>query len=122
MKLILDEGMPLRTAAALRAKGVDAQHVLELEMGGASDEAILSKAAAGGAFVATLDSDFHQVLALTQAKGPSVIRIRIEGLKGPQLAAIIADVLAHARADLEAGAALSVDAKRIRSRRLPIRR
>lgn len=39
MKLIPDEGVPLRVAELLRQKGVEATHILELGMGGASDHA-----------------------------------------------------------------------------------
>ncbi len=59
MKLILDEGLPLRTAGLLRNAGVEAKHVLELGLTGASDQTILDKAKADGAAVATLDADFR---------------------------------------------------------------
>ncbi len=54
------------------------------------------------------------------ATGPSVVRIRIEGLKGGELAALLAQVLAIAGAEIEAGAVVSVTARRIRLRLLPI--
>jgi predicted nuclease of predicted toxin-antitoxin system len=72
------------------------------------------------AIVVTLDADFHQTLAATRATSPSVVRIRIEGLKGNQLAAILIQVLATAGAELGAGAVVSVTPGRIRVRSLPI--
>ena len=121
MKLILDEGMPYRTASMLREAGIDARHVLELEMGGASDEAILERARLDAAVVATLDADFHQLLATTGADLPSVIRVRIEGLRSRQLADLLVEVLKQVGEEGLIGVAISVGHKRIRIRRLPIR-
>lgn len=121
MKLILDEGMPFGAASMLREAGIDARHVLELKMGGASDEAILEKARLDRAVVATLDADFHQLLATTGADLPSVIRVRIEGLRSRQLADLLAGVLKQVGKEGLIGVAISVGHKRVRIRRLPIR-
>ena len=56
MKLILDEGMPLRTAGLLRQAGIDTKHVLELGPAGLSDPAILDRARADGAAVVSVGS------------------------------------------------------------------
>jgi predicted nuclease of predicted toxin-antitoxin system len=122
MKVILDEGMPLRAAAALREAGIEASHILELGMGGATDREVLDKARGDGAVVATLDADFHQILASTGADRPSVIRVRIESLQGRQMAILLLAVLKQSRSEIEAGAALSVGSKSVRLRRLPIKR
>ena len=122
MKLILDEGMPVRTADRLRQAGVDAKHVLEVGLGGASDQAILDRARADGAAVATLDADFHQILAATGADRPSVIRVRIEGLGAETLARLLLDVLQRSGEDIRAGAVVSVGIKRVRLKKPPIRR
>jgi hypothetical protein len=50
------------------------------------------------------------------------VRIRTEGLKGDQLAAILVQVLAVAGAELASGAVASVTRQRIRVRSLPIGR
>jgi len=90
-------------------------------MARAADDAILDYARQQGAVVVTLDSDFHQTLAISQATSPSVIRIRIEGLKADRLAIVITQVIATASAELEAGALVSVTPSSIRVRKLPIR-
>jgi predicted nuclease of predicted toxin-antitoxin system len=121
MKLILDEGLPMRAAALLRESRIEAQHVLELGLGGASDQAVLDRAARDLAVVVTLDADFHQILATTGADRPSVIRVRIEGLQGRALADLLLTVLNQSSSELEAGAVVSVTSHRLRLRRLPIR-
>jgi predicted nuclease of predicted toxin-antitoxin system len=86
----------------------------------ASDESILVAARQQQAVVATLDADFHRLLAATRATTPSVVRIRIEGMKADQIARILAQVIAVASAELSSGAVVSVTETRIRVRSLPI--
>lgn len=122
MKLLLDQGLPRSTTSYLAAGGIAAVHVGDLGMAAASDLAILSKAQEEQAVVVTLDADFHKMLAVSQATAPSVIRIRIEGLKGDELAALLIQVIANAAAELASGALVSVTETRIRIRLLPIGR
>ena len=68
----------------------------------------------------TLDADFHALLAIARADAPSVIRIRVEGLKGAELADALTDVVAAAEPELLAGCAVSVTPSMIRVRRLPL--
>ena len=121
MKLILDEGLPLRAASLLRDAGIEAVHVLEIGMGGAPDQAVLDKARLDGAVVVTLDADFHQILAATGADRPSVIRVRTEGIGYRQLAELLSNVMKRRGVELGAGAAVSVIGNRVRLRKLPIR-
>jgi hypothetical protein len=57
--------------------------------------------------VVTLDADFHALLARSNASQPSVILVRVEGLKGEAMASIIGRVLASASIDLVDGAAVT---------------
>jgi len=102
--------------------GIAAAHVGDLGLARAVDARILDAARERRAVVVTLDADFHAILATSRASGPSVVRIRIEGLNGEQLASLLAQVLAVAGAEIEAGAVVSVTAQRIRVRLLPIGR
>jgi predicted nuclease of predicted toxin-antitoxin system len=122
MKLLLDQGLPRSTVKHLAAAGIDAEHVGDLGMATASDGAILEAARQRQAVVVTLDADFHHLLAASRATSPSVVRIRIEELKGDQLAAILMQVVSVADAELAAGAVASVTTSRIRVRTLPIGR
>ena len=47
----------------------------------ASDAVFLDYAREEGHVIVTLDADFHTLMALTGATLPSVIRVRIEGLR-----------------------------------------
>jgi predicted nuclease of predicted toxin-antitoxin system len=122
MRLLLDQGLPRSTVQHLAAAGVSAEHVGDIGMAAAADDAILEVARQRRAIIVTLDADFHQMLATTQATTPSVIRIRIEGLKGDRLAAIIGQVVAVAGPELLSGAVASVTATRVRVRALPVGR
>jgi predicted nuclease of predicted toxin-antitoxin system len=83
---------------------------------------ILDVARQRSAAVVTLDADFHKLLAGSRCTSPSVVRIRIEGLKGDQLAGLLVQVITVMDADISAGAAISVTKTRIRARSLPIGR
>ncbi len=120
MKLLLDQGLPRSTAELLRQKGLDAVHTGECGLSVASDDEILAAGRVQRRTVVTLDSDFHTILALSAASGPSVIRVRWEGLRGPEMARLIGQVLGLCLDELESGAAVSVRPDGIRVRRLPM--
>ncbi len=118
MKFLLDQGLPRSAAQHLKNMGIESEHVGALGLEAASDKTILEQGCARGDVVVTLDSDFHALLAVSNASMPSVIRIRIEGLKGESVARIIRQLLDTN--DLLAGAAVTVTEHRVRLRRLPI--
>lgn len=89
-------------------------------MATSTDIEILDQAVERNAFIITLDADFHSLLAMSGTQQPSVIRIRIEGLKGDRIASIIQQVIESARDEIVAGAAITVTPANIRVRRLPI--
>ena len=120
MKFLLDQGLPRSTVKHLQRIGLEAEHVGNLGLTTASDETILNEGRARGAVVVTLDSDFHVLLALSNAISPSVIRIRMQGLKGDDAARIIRHVAESAEHDLAAGAAVTVTDRRLALRRLPL--
>jgi len=122
MKLLVDQGLPRSTVKHLAAAGIVAEHVGDLGLAAAADTTILATALEQQAVLVTLDADFHHLLAASRSTLPSVVRIRIEGLKGDQLAAILAQVIAVAGAELCTGAVVSVTANQIRVRSLPIGR
>jgi predicted nuclease of predicted toxin-antitoxin system len=120
MKFLLDQGLPRSTVQHLQAIGLEAEHVGDLGLATATDEAILAEGRARDAIVATLDADFHAILARSGAASPSVIRIRIQGLKGEDVARFIDRVVQAVESDLLAGAAVTVTDRRLALRRLPL--
>ena len=119
--LLLDQGLPRSTVQYLLELGLEAKHVGELGMAQASDDEILDFASQKDFVVVTLDADFHTLLAMRKSQAPSVIRIRIEGLKGKELARLLKQVLNSTEAEILAGSAISVTTKGIRVRCLPFR-
>jgi predicted nuclease of predicted toxin-antitoxin system len=72
-------------------------------MGKAADDEILAWSLGKNAIVVTLDADFHTILAVSGASGPSVIRLRIQGLGAQAVVELVQKVLAGFGRDLERG-------------------
>jgi predicted nuclease of predicted toxin-antitoxin system len=120
MRLLLDQGLPRSTVLYLRDKGIEATHVGDKGLATAADSKILDYGRREGFVVVTLDADFHALLALAGLSGPSVIRIRIEGLRGENLAQLLVSVLQVCTDDLLKGAMVSVTENGVRIRHLPV--
>lgn len=73
MRWLLDQGLPRDTAGLLNAEGHDALHVGGIGMAVASDAEIMARAADLERTIATLDADFHDLLAHSGASRPSVL-------------------------------------------------
>jgi predicted nuclease of predicted toxin-antitoxin system len=119
-RVLLDQGLPRSTVELLKSDGWDVIHVSQCGMSAASDEQILEYARNDNRTVCTLDADFHALLAVFGSLRPSVVRIRREGLKGPELALLLKRVWSEVAESLENGAAVTVTERAIRLRRLPI--
>ena len=89
-------------------------------MGKAADDEILAWSLGKNAIVVTLDADFHAILAVTGARGPSVIRLRIQGLGAQAVVELVQKVLAGFGSDLERGFLVTVKARKITCHRLPV--
>lgn len=120
MKFLLDQGTPRSAAAILRQAGFDTIHTGEIGMAESADTKILQRALVEGRIVVTLDADFHALLALSQARQPSVIRIRMEGLRAEAFSELLQSVIERCAGDLEIGAMVSVRDFQIRVRLLPV--
>ena len=70
--------------------------------------------------ICTLDADFHALLALSGSAMPSVIRIRREGLRGPDLAKLLLEIWPAIEPVITSGAMISITETVVRIRRPPI--
>ena len=89
-------------------------------MGKAADDEIVAWSSGKNAIVVTLDADFHTILAVSGASGPSVIRLRMQGLGAPEVVELVQKVLAGFEADLKRGSLVTVKAHKTTCHRLPI--
>jgi predicted nuclease of predicted toxin-antitoxin system len=95
-------------------------HVGEIGMSKAADEEILAFSLEESAIVVTLDADFHTILAVSGASGPSVIRLRLQGLGAPEVVELVQNVLAGFEADLKRGSLVTVKAHKTTCHWLPV--
>ncbi len=120
IRALLDQGLPRSATGRLRAAGWEVTHAGEIGLATAADTVILDRAAAEGRIVVTLDADFHRLVAVSGATKPSVVRVREEGLNAEALVRLLVDAVARADQALISGAVVSVTARSVRIRALPI--
>ena len=118
--VLLDQGLPIGAAAILRRDGWDAVHVSELGLATADDSRILERARLDQRVCITLDADFHSLLCASRSAQPSVIRFRIEGLRGSETADLIRRTVDRTADDLQHGAMVTVTTSSVRIHRIPI--
>ena len=119
-RLLLDQGLPQSTGGLLAQAGWDVIHVSDIGMSRAEDSDILQRARVEQRICVTLDADFHALLATSGERGPSVVRVRKEGLDAGALAAPLQAVWPGIELALADGAMVTVTDRSIRVRRLPI--
>ena len=122
IRLLLDQGLPHTTVTHLDSPGWDVQHVSDIGLSRASDREILNAARNDSRTIATLDADFHTMLALDGASSPSVIRIRREGLKGRELAELLCTIWPKIEENVMQGAMITVTENSLRIHNLPVYR
>lgn len=118
--ILLDQGLPRSTVSLLQNQGWDVLHTGDVGLSRSSDVKIIEYAEKEDRTIITLDSDFHTIIALKNASKPSVVRIRLEGLRGNDLAALIKKIWPKIENHLEAGAMVSVNDTGIRIRKIPL--
>ena len=120
MRLVLDQGVPRDAATGPRGLGYECVHLGEVGMSKAAGEEILAFSLEKNAIVVTLDADFHTILAISGASGPSAIRKRLQGLGATEVFEVVQNVLAGYGAALKRGPLVTVKAHKTTCHRLPV--
>lgn len=121
MRFLVDASMSPVVVQELREAGHEALHVGDVLQLNAPDHKILDYAAEDARIVVAADTDFGDLLASTQASGPSVVLFhRQTGRRPTEQAAILLANLDEVEADLTAGAIVVIEERRVRVRMLPI--
>jgi len=89
-------------------------------MSTASDKEILAWPLEQKAAVVTLDADFQAILAVSGAGGPSVIRMRRQGVNALAVVELVENVLADFEFDLARGSLVTVKVNKTTCHKLPI--
>jgi predicted nuclease of predicted toxin-antitoxin system len=120
MKLLADLHISPRTVAFLRTLGHEVVRVDAILPKTASDEEIVAAARESGRSVLTQDLDFSAIVALSGARTPSLITLRLASSRVEHVNEVLARVLPQIEGDLVRGSAVTVEEGAIRSRTLPI--
>lgn len=119
-RILLDQGLPRTTALHLKSNEWDVLHTGDIGLSKAKDLELLEYARLNKRIIITLDSDFHSYLAVSNAHAPSVIRVRIEGLKAREMAGLIDNVWTEIERAVKYGAMVTITEKSIRIHALPV--
>lgn len=103
MKFLVDEQLPATVARWLVDLGYEAQHVAELGMESASDQAIWNRALASQSVIVTKDRDFAE-WAIARDPSAAVLWLRFGNLKSAILLAQLERAWPRILASLETGA------------------
>jgi predicted nuclease of predicted toxin-antitoxin system len=121
MKLVVDMNLSPDWVNQLASAGIESVHWSSLGAANAPDTELMAYARANGYVVLTQDLDFSAILAATHGEKPSVAQIRAEDLSWNAIGKQVVAALLQAEADLNEGALLTIDPRRIRLRLLPLR-
>ena len=120
VRLLADMHVSPRTVGFLRALGHDVVRVNEVMPATSTDEAIVLRAVGDARVVLTQDLRFSAILGRAGQRAPSSISLRLSSSRVEFVNSILERVLPLVEGDMAAGAIVTVEDSRIRTRRLPI--
>jgi predicted nuclease of predicted toxin-antitoxin system len=122
MKLLIDVNLSPSWVAYLKTYSIESIHWTQVGNANDPDELLFDWAMTHGFVVFTNDLDFGAILAATNARGPSVIQLRVQDVLPPSLGPRLIAILERFGRELHEGALISVDVAREKVRILPIHR
>jgi predicted nuclease of predicted toxin-antitoxin system len=122
VKILLDQNMPLLSAALLRGLGHDAVHTFEVGKDRWIDTDLIDLAIEWGAIIATRDNDFHAIIAQRSLVFPSTILIRHKTYDESIITDMVHSVCERFEPELLAGSIITANGRTIRLRSLPVAR
>ncbi len=120
MKILVDMNLSPDWRGLLERDGIAAIHWSEVGDPRATDREILAWARERDCIVLTHDLDFGHLLALTHAKGPSVIQVRSQDVLPEKIGPLVVQALHQLEERLRAGALVVIEPAKFRLRILPI--
>ena len=120
MKLLIDMNLPPKLANILTVEGIESVHWSRVGSMDAEDSEIFSYAIQNDYIIVTCDLDFSAMLSITSDRKPSVIQIRTRNVPWNELAKVVEKSISQSARELNAGAILTIDAKKLRLRLLPL--
>lgn len=120
VRILVDMSLSPGWVPVLRRVGWTTIHWSAVGDPGATDHEIMAWAVAHQHIVFTHDLDFGTMLALSHAKGPSVVQVRTRDVLPDNLEEIVVAAIRQHETELAAGALVVVDSNRNRVRVLPL--
>ncbi|MEM9267173.1 MAG: DUF5615 family PIN-like protein [Cyanobacteria bacterium P01_F01_bin.13] len=122
MKILIDMNLSPTWVAFFAKADIEAVHWATVGDPRAPDRDLIQWAQENDHVVFTHDLDFGALLAVTQATAPSVFQVRTQDTLPDAIGELVLMTLQQFREELASGALVTIDAKRMRVRVLPINR
>jgi len=120
MKLLIDMNLSPRFANLLKADDIISTHWNTVGKLTAPDSEIIEYALLNDYIIVTCDLDFSAILSVTHGRKPSIVQVRTHYMPLSDLADIVIKAIKQNLDVLNSGAILTIDAKKSRSRLLPL--
>ncbi len=120
MKLLIDMNLSPDWSEVFIKQGWQAVHWSSVGDPRATDQVLMDWARTNGYVVFTHDLDFGTLLALTYARGPSVIQVRAQDIMPATLGDRVVSIVRQYESVLERGVLITIDETKARVRILPI--